>query len=97
MRSGLAGRAADRAPNLVDRDFGADAPNQLCVADFACVPMASGGLPYTAFVSDAYAGTIAGSRMREQEAHRVRGSRGAPSRPTSGSAGATRWMRRASH
>ena len=48
-----------RPDDLVDRDFGADAPNELTVADFTNVPMVS-GFGYTAFVIDAYAGVIVG-------------------------------------
>lgn len=50
---------AGRAPDLVNRDFHADRPNQLWVADFTYVPMAS-GFGYTAFVIDAFAGVIVG-------------------------------------
>jgi transposase InsO family protein len=50
------GRVAD----LVERRFHAEAPNQLFVADFTYVPLSAGGFGYTAFVIDAYAGTIAG-------------------------------------
>lgn len=51
---------AGRAPDLVDRRFHAPAPNRLLVADFTYVPIGRGGFAYTAFVIDAYAGTIAG-------------------------------------
>lgn len=61
VRTTVPDPGADRAPDLVDRDFGAEAPNQLCVADFTYVPMAiTGGFGYTAFVIDAFAGTITG-------------------------------------
>jgi len=49
-----------RAPDLVGRDFRAQRPGQLLVADFTYVPLAGGGFAYTAFVFDAFAGTIAG-------------------------------------
>ena len=49
-----------RAPDLVGRDFRAQRPGQLLVADFTYVPLAGGGFGYTAFVFDAFAGTIAG-------------------------------------
>jgi putative transposase len=52
--------AAVKAPDLVDRQFGADAPDQLYVADFTYVPLATGGFCYTAFVIDAFAGLIVG-------------------------------------
>jgi putative transposase len=51
--------AAARAKDLVDRDFTAAAPNQLLVADFTYVPTPA-GFVYTAFVVDAFAGTITG-------------------------------------
>ena len=49
-----------RAPDLVGRDFRAQRPGQLLVADFTYVPLAGGGFAYTAFVSDAFAGTSLG-------------------------------------
>jgi putative transposase len=49
-----------RAGDLVQRRFGATAPNQLLVADFTYVPISGGGFVYTAFVIDAYAGDITG-------------------------------------
>jgi putative transposase len=52
--------AASRAPDLVNRQFTADAPGKLHVADFTCVPLAGGGFCYTAFVIDAFAGLIPG-------------------------------------
>jgi len=52
--------AAGRAPDLVDRQFQVAAPNTLFVADFTYVPMVSGLFAYTAFVIDAFAGTIVG-------------------------------------
>ena len=52
-------RAAGRAADLVDRCFGAAAPNQLLVADFTYVRVRS-GFVYTAFVIDAFAGMIVG-------------------------------------
>jgi putative transposase len=51
---------ADRAPDLVARRFGAAAPNVLFVADVTYAPMSSGVFAYTAFVVDAFAGTIVG-------------------------------------
>ena len=42
------------------RDFGAQAPNELVVADFTYVPMATWPFGYTAFVIDAFAGLITG-------------------------------------
>ena len=59
VRTTIADPAAARAPDLVNRRFTADRPDQLHVADFTYVPMAS-GFGYTAFVIDAFAGVIAG-------------------------------------
>jgi putative transposase len=47
-------------PDLVGRNFRADAPGRLLVADFTYVPLAIGGFAYVAFVIDAFAGTIRG-------------------------------------
>jgi len=44
----------------VKRDFTAQRPGQLHVADFTYVPLDGGGFGYTAFVIDAFAGLIAG-------------------------------------
>lgn len=76
---------AVRAPDLVDRDWRVDAPNQLVVADFTHVAMAGGWHAYTAFVVDAYADKIVGwecsetkqtvfveSALRQATASRVR-------------------------
>jgi putative transposase len=49
-----------RHPDLVHRCFRAERPGQLLVADFTYVPLAGGRFAYTAFVIDAFAGTIAG-------------------------------------
>lgn len=51
---------AQRAPDLVDRQFRVDAPNALVVADFTYVRLACGVFVYTAFAIDAYAGRITG-------------------------------------
>ena len=45
------------APNLVDRNFVADAPNRLWVADIIYVPTVAGFL-YFAVVRDAFSGPI---------------------------------------
>jgi putative transposase len=50
---------AQRAPDLVDRDFTAGAPNRLWVADFTYVSTWS-GLCYVAFVIDAFSRRIVG-------------------------------------
>ena len=52
--------AHSRAPDLVKRDFKAERPGQLHVADFTYVPLDGGGFGYTAFVIDVFAGLIAG-------------------------------------
>ena len=60
VRTTTSDPAADRAPDLVDRQFRVSRPNELFVADFTYVPMRSGVFAYTAFVIDAFAGTIVG-------------------------------------
>lgn len=50
---------ADRPCDLLERDFGAAAPNARWVADITYVPTASGWC-YTAFVMDLYSRAIAG-------------------------------------
>jgi putative transposase len=59
VRTTMADPAAAWAPDLVKRHFTAGRSNQLWVADFTYVPLAS-GFGYTAFVIDAYAGLIPG-------------------------------------
>ena len=60
VRTTIADPAAGRAPDLVDRRFGVDAPNVVLVADFTYVALASGSFVYTALAIDAYAGRIVG-------------------------------------
>jgi putative transposase len=60
IRTTVADPAAGRAPDLVDRQFRAPAPNRLLVADFTYVRLVTGLFVYTAFVIDAYAGRIVG-------------------------------------
>jgi transposase InsO family protein len=60
VRTTIPDPAASRAPDLVNRQFHADLPGQLHVADFTYVPLGSGRFCYTAFVIDAYAGLIPG-------------------------------------
>jgi putative transposase len=60
IRTTIPDPAATRAPDLVKRNFTADRPGQLHVADFTYVPLDTGGFGYTALVIDAYAGLIAG-------------------------------------
>jgi putative transposase len=50
------------APDLVDRDFSASAPNQLWVADITFIPTAAGFL-YLAVVLDAFSRRIVGGAM----------------------------------
>jgi putative transposase len=49
-----------KAPDLVDRQFRAQTPNRLFVADFTYVKLLGGRHVYTAFVVDAFAGRIVG-------------------------------------
>jgi putative transposase len=60
VRTTIADPAANRAPDLVRRQFKAARPGQLHVADFTYVPLAGGRFAYTAFVIDAFAGLIPG-------------------------------------
>lgn len=54
-------RNSPRAPDLVNRQFRAERPNQLWVCDFTYVPTWS-GFAYTAFVTDVCSRTIVGWR-----------------------------------
>jgi putative transposase len=60
VRTTIADPAATRAPDLVNRQFAVEAPNRLLVADFTYVRLATGTFCYTAFVIDAFAGSIVG-------------------------------------
>ncbi len=60
-------KRGEQRPDLVDRDFTADAPNQLWVADITYVPTASGFL-YLSVVLDAFSRRIVGWAM----AHHLR-------------------------
>ncbi len=60
VRTTIPDPAAERAPDLVDRQFAVPAPNRLLVADFTYVRLVTGGFAYVAFVIDAYAGVIIG-------------------------------------
>jgi putative transposase len=53
--------AAARPPDLVKRDFTAEAPNRLWLVDFTYVPTWA-GMAFTAFVSDAFSRRIVGWR-----------------------------------
>jgi putative transposase len=56
---------AVRAPDLVDRNWRVENPNELVVADFTHVAMAGGWHAYTAFVVDAFADKIVGWECSE--------------------------------
>jgi putative transposase len=60
VRTTIPDPAAERAPDLVDRQFTVPAPNRLLVADFTYVKLVTGSFCYVAFVIDAYAGAIVG-------------------------------------
>lgn len=60
VRTTQADPVAERAPDLVNRQFRAPAPNRLVVADFTYVCMAGGVFAYTAFAIDAFANRIVG-------------------------------------
>lgn len=60
VRTTVPDPTADRAPDLVDRQFAVPAPNRLLVADFTYVKLVTGTFVYVAFVIDAYAGSIVG-------------------------------------
>ena len=68
-RTTIAGRAAPRPADLVDRDFTAAAPNQLWVADFTYVATWA-GMVYVAFVFDVYSRRIVGWRAATSMTHR---------------------------
>ncbi len=55
----IPGGQAERAPDLVDRDFVADAPNRCWVADFTHVKTFA-GVVYVAFVVDTFSRRIVG-------------------------------------
>lgn len=62
QRTTIRGRARHGIPDLVDRDFRADAANQLWVADITYVPTGSGFL-FLAVVLDAFSRRIVGWSM----------------------------------
>jgi putative transposase len=66
--------AAQRPPDLVKREFHADAPNRLWVVDFTYVPTWS-GMAFTAFVSDVYSRRIVGWRTTPSMPTQLRGCR----------------------
>jgi putative transposase len=57
---------ADRGawpPDLVNRNFHAEAPNRLWVVDITYVPVTAGGFAYTAFVTGAFSRMITGWKV----------------------------------
>jgi putative transposase len=58
----IADPEAVRAPDLVNRNFKADAPNQLWVTDLTYVPTRS-GMAYVCFIVDAFSRRIVGWRV----------------------------------
>lgn len=64
-------KGAGGGPDLVERGFGAGAPDRLHVADVTCVRMADGSFGYTTFVTDVYVRRIVGracaTTMRTEE------------------------------
>ena len=62
VRTTVADDAAARSPDLVDRKFTAESPNQLWVTDLTYVPTWS-GVAYATFVVDAYSRMIVGWRV----------------------------------
>jgi putative transposase len=60
VRTTIADPTAERAPDLVDRQFRVPTPNALVVADFTYLKLVTGVFVYVAFVIDAYAGAIIG-------------------------------------
>jgi putative transposase len=61
FRTTRPGPAGPRPPDLVDRDFSAERPNQLWVVDFTYVPTWS-HMAFTAFVDDVFSRRIVGWR-----------------------------------
>ena len=72
VRTTVADPQAARPPDLVDRDFTADAPNRLWVADLTQVATWS-GVAYVCFITDAFSRRVVGWRvaghMRTQMVH----------------------------
>jgi len=60
VRTTVADPAANRSPDLVDRQFQVPAPNVLVVAGFTYVRLVTGVFVYIAFVIDAFAARIVG-------------------------------------
>ena len=62
MRTTIPDGSATRPPDLVDRDFTADAPNRLWVTDLTYVPTWD-GMGYVCFIIDAFSRKIVGWRV----------------------------------
>ena len=62
VRTTIPDESATRPPDLVDRDFTADAPNQLWVSDLTYVPTWN-GMGYVCFIVDAFSRRIVGWRV----------------------------------
>jgi len=62
VRTTIPGEKADRPPDLVDRDFTAQAPNRLWVTDLTFVSTWA-GVAYVCFIVDAYSRKIVGWRV----------------------------------
>jgi putative transposase len=69
--------ASRPAADLVDRDFTADGPNQLWVADITFIPTASGFL-YLAVVLDVWSRKVVGSPFATSCDRRPAGGQGVP-------------------
>ena len=62
VRTTIPDHKAPRSPDLVKRDFTANAPNQLWVTDLTYVPTWA-GVAYVCFIVDAYSRMIVGWRV----------------------------------
>jgi putative transposase len=102
VRTTIPDPAAERAPDLVDRQFQVPAPNQLLVADFTYVKLVTGVFVYVAFVIDAFAGAIIGweasmskqTRFVESAIRQTAALRSRQGHPIDGDSAAHRWRRR---
>ncbi|MFI9612080.1 IS3 family transposase [Streptomyces sp. NPDC052023] len=63
----ISNASAERAPDLVDRDFVAPSPNRCLVADFTHVTTFA-GIIYVAFVVDTFSRRIVGSHLQRDPA-----------------------------
>jgi putative transposase len=62
-RTTIPARRESWPPDLVHRNFGAEAPNRLWVADITYVPLTAGGFAYAAFVIDVFSRMITGWKV----------------------------------